>query len=1313
MKKKLIAAMLAAFMLLALALPAAAADGDAEAAPVSRTGFSDVVVGAWYEDAVDWAVDEGIVLGIGDGLFGVGQELTLAQMDTMLCRAAGLPETAETSAQPADRLTAVTAIWERFGSGETAACPFADVTENAGAVGWAYDKGITKGVSDTAFSPGGPLTREQFVTMLYRWRWQEDGYVDRTVGVFRETLTDETATVRYFADARSIAYMCIEDYYAVMLPGYSMSVEQTGDGQYTLTNPCGSAVVDVTADTLRSDDYAAFTNLMWQIQEGMDNIYLDGYPFIRVVGATYSDPPKPVTFLFGEKYGIDLRADGGHVYFPLATLSDMFSNMDYLYSSYNGVNLYVNADNDMDFMYERDPAYYDPILCAEKRDAELADFNYRELCFVFDYLYGYPGRGILYEEAALEQVGLDRALEDFGPIGTRTKELLLSSDWVDYFMGTIRLNTLLDDGGHTSLGVMSGTDIYSNPARAWLQEKLSGPDVYPSYFSDMMELMMRKTGPSFESIFALMELRTEILGEGRFFTKGDTALYSMNGFVADKAPWKEYYANGGSFDDFDEPVFMGLISAMNKAQADPDIKNFVIDLSANGGGSADVLMALYSLITGEREVVLTYQSVLQGQDITQTFLVDRNFDGKFDEADADVHYDLNFAVLATQESYSCGNLFPSMMKDLGYMVLGERSGGGACTILGLNTADGFYYHTSSYEMRLTNAAGEVIDAGIEPDVVLVRAGADGVKDYSDCYDLELLSGLMNEFYGEKEKNAVSYEKESATAYLYAKDKTAEITLLKDPTLPGAAWIDVMDFLKYDYNDQVRFEIARDGDVYTVTKKNNGVTGEDVNVTMVIDAAKDTVTFPQMEMFIIGEDAYKDPGTVVDNPYVQELQPEYAAGSTVSSAVYDLAKYGFDVVADGDAVYLPTVILSDIFGFNYNSAEYVDGCVYFVHAGDEVGPDPSSPYVDKTAIYNLMERDEKEIAFAYNAICFVMDELYGCPPHNVFSENIRALGFDRAAELDADLSHIKNDYLKSPNRIDYYQGLNYLTAVFGDFGHTSMASGLTTLFSVPAYAETELVKAWSDPARVPAYPEDADKYNALIAAAEMWKGSLYMARAMAYTGNPNTVKETDDTSYVVVGDKAFFAFDRFKAAVLPDLKEALDHAAANGVRDFYFDLSCNGGGDERVAAYLMDLITGDGTFYYTNAKTGNRVAQRIKADLNQDGVFDEKDDAVSYNFNYKIITSKASFSSGNLLPCLAELAGIPIYGERSGGGTCFVMVQNHSDTMALMFSGASTFARPDTWANLEAGASVTEEWVTQNPDGSTDYSHLYDVMTSAS
>ena len=134
--------------------------------------------------------------------------------------------------------------------------------------------------------------------------------------------------------------------------------------------------------------------------------------------------------------------------------------------------------------------------------------------------------------------------------------------------------------------------------------------------------------------------------------------------------------------------------------------------------------------------------------------------------------------------------------------------------------------------------------------------------------------------------------------------------------------------------------------------------------------------------------------------------------------------------------------------------------------------------------------------------------------------------------------------------------------------------------------------------------------------------------------------------------------------------------------------------------------------YRNAKTGNRVVQKIRADLNQDGVFDEQDTAVRYDFDYKIITSRASFSSGNMLPCLAGRAGIPICGERSGGGTCFVYTLNHADTMACMLSGTNVFVTPDTWTNIEAGAPLTEEWVTFNEDGSTDYSHLYDIITGA-
>ena len=142
---------------------------------------------------------------------------------------------------------------------------------------------------------------------------------------------------------------------------------------------------------------------------------------------------------------------------------------------------------------------------------------------------------------------------------------------------------------------------------------------------------------------------------------------------------------------------------------------------------------------------------------------------------------------------------------------------------------------------------------------------------------------------------------------------------------------------------------------------------------------------------------------------------------------------------------------------------------------------------------------------------------------------------------------------------------------------------------------------------------------------------------------------------------------------------------------------------------MSLITGDGTFYLLNAKTNNVIAQKTKIDKNLDGVIDEKDDGISYNFNYKIVTSKKTFSAANQFACLAANKGIPVYGERSGGGTCLVYLLNHTDSMAYMLSGANTFIAANTWNNLESGAPLSEEWITINPDGSKDYSHMYDFL----
>ena len=53
--------------------------------------FSDVADSAWYAKAVSWAAQEGIVFGYPDGSFGSGKEVTREQLAVMLYRCAGSP----------------------------------------------------------------------------------------------------------------------------------------------------------------------------------------------------------------------------------------------------------------------------------------------------------------------------------------------------------------------------------------------------------------------------------------------------------------------------------------------------------------------------------------------------------------------------------------------------------------------------------------------------------------------------------------------------------------------------------------------------------------------------------------------------------------------------------------------------------------------------------------------------------------------------------------------------------------------------------------------------------------------------------------------------------------------------------------------------------------------------------------------------------------------------------------------------------------------------------------------------------------------
>ena len=134
--------------------------------------FVDVPIDSYYYDAVLWAVEQGITQGTDDSHFTPSGICTRAQAVTFLWRAAGSPAPKSTT------------------------MPFTDVPAGSyyyNAVLWAVENGITKGTTDTTFSPNMNCSRAQIVTFLWR---SEQSPAAGTVNPFTDVKADA-----YYADA--------------------------------------------------------------------------------------------------------------------------------------------------------------------------------------------------------------------------------------------------------------------------------------------------------------------------------------------------------------------------------------------------------------------------------------------------------------------------------------------------------------------------------------------------------------------------------------------------------------------------------------------------------------------------------------------------------------------------------------------------------------------------------------------------------------------------------------------------------------------------------------------------------------------------------------------------------------------------------------------------------------------------------------------------------------------------------------------------------------------------------------------------------
>lgn len=121
-------------------------------APASSTaGYGDVVDGAFYDEPVQWMVNEEITSGTSANCFSPDLPVTRGQVAAFMWRMEGFP-----GGSPLHPFTDVLSSWQ------------------TDPVSWMFAEGITTGTTNTTYSPAKVLTRGELAALLWRLAGEPD-----------------------------------------------------------------------------------------------------------------------------------------------------------------------------------------------------------------------------------------------------------------------------------------------------------------------------------------------------------------------------------------------------------------------------------------------------------------------------------------------------------------------------------------------------------------------------------------------------------------------------------------------------------------------------------------------------------------------------------------------------------------------------------------------------------------------------------------------------------------------------------------------------------------------------------------------------------------------------------------------------------------------------------------------------------------------------------------------------------------------------------------------------------------------------------
>ena len=501
--------------------------------------------------------------------------------------------------------------------------------------------------------------------------------------------------------------------------------------------------------------------------------------------------------------------------------------------------------------------------------------------------------------------------------------------------------------------------------------------------------------------------------------------------------------------------------------------------------------------------------------------------------------------------------------------------------------------------------------------------------------------------------------------------------------PNVPYIGIREYTAYLYQRSLTLEEKEDG---TFVLEN------EIGADLVCDPDAGVITLADWNRFFdlplpLENEAkgWKDTAT----RFIRFTNVEF--DKEAAPVTLDFSRYGIRVYADEDDVYLPVSTLSNIMTDIATNHMLYDGEKLYIQRMAFDGSVPDGLYNNERMKAELQgqKRPEDIAKQCYADLCFNIDYFFGHPGKAPLDQAVAESGLEQALYGLGKKGESLIAGLQSSDLSEYLLALNEVLMVYLGDGHT-LFSGVASVISANAESTDSVFG-------IPVM--------GLEFSGDLLKSPVYMKQTLheAITLQRNIFWK--DKDYIESGNTAIIRLDSFmpdEAAwdlyykgegdfpedslgiVLTGLKKASENP---DIENVIFDLSCNSGGSPDVMMAILAVTTGQTQLYGIHRLTDRNMTFTFEADTNFDGVYDEKDKELKYDFNYGVLVTRHAFSCGNLFPVIAQEAGVVLIGEPSSGGSCCVQVGTDAEGFYYMMSSAQWKLTDSDGVDVEGGCSI--------------------------